>query len=177
MLNLIDWIKVKHQIRKNSKTRENFKTLFYSQKEHSWIQDNQQAQEKFDGLFELLPETVLSYFTYEAELIFVPSGIWRENKQLFFGKNIIVIFPEFQKLMQKKDKTSVAYLAHEVAMILHEHKNEKLDPLMCEVEADKFVCDLGLSLELEKYLLNLDECLDKRVRLSYLTSFVLGQDH
>jgi hypothetical protein len=45
----------------------------------------------------------------------------------------------------------------------------KGDSIMAEVEADKFVSDLGLMFELEELLLMLDESVEKRVRLTYLT--------
>ena len=41
--------------------------------------------------------------------------------------------------------------------------------MMAEVEADKFVCDIGLCDELEDLLLMLDETIEKRLRLTYLT--------
>jgi hypothetical protein len=40
---------------------------------------------------------------------------------------------------------------------------------MAEVGADKFVCDIGLADELEELLLMLDETIEKRLRLTYLT--------
>jgi hypothetical protein len=40
---------------------------------------------------------------------------------------------------------------------------------MAEVGADKFVCDIGLADELEDLLLMLDETIEKRLRLTYLT--------
>ncbi len=63
----------------------------------------------------------------------------------------------------------MAYLAHELAFLLYELEESKTDPLMAEVGADKFVCDIGLADELEDLLLMLDETIEKRLRLTYLT--------
>jgi hypothetical protein len=83
--------------------------------------------------------------------------------------NTVVIFPEFLKLLKSPKKAAVAYLAHELAFLLYELEEAKADPLMAEVGADKFVCDIGLSDELEELLLMLDETVEKRLRLTYLT--------
>ena len=83
--------------------------------------------------------------------------------------NTIVVFPEFQNLLRSDKKSAVAYLAHELAFVLYEMEGGKKDPLMAEVEADKFVCDIGLTFELEDLLLMLDETIEKRLRLTYLT--------
>jgi hypothetical protein len=53
--------------------------------------------------------------------------------------------------------------------VLLELEGMKGDSIMAEVEADKFVSDLGLTFELEELLLMLDETVEKRVRLTYLT--------
>jgi hypothetical protein len=102
-------------------------------------------------------------------IVFVPS----ENlKSSTFGSmlaNTIVVFPEFQNLLNTEKKSAVAYLAHEIAFTLLELEGMKGDSIMAEVEADKFVSDLGLMFELEELLLMLDESVEKRVRLTYLT--------
>jgi hypothetical protein len=84
--------------------------------------------------------------------------------------NAIVVFPEFQALLNSERKAAVAYLAHEIAFLLLELDGVTGESIMAEVTADKFVADLGLTFELEELLLMLDESLEKRVRLTYLTS-------
>lgn len=102
-------------------------------------------------------------------VIFVPSQELKKNEPGRVLNNTIVVFPEFQKLLNSEKKSAVAYLAHEVAFVLYELEGMKEDPLMAEVSADKFVCDLGLTFELEELLLMLDETIEKRLRLTYLT--------
>jgi hypothetical protein len=85
-----------------------------------------------------------------------------------FG-NTVVVFPEFQKLLKTSKPAAVAYLAHELAFLLYELEDAKSDPLMAEVGADKFVCDIGFADALEELLLMLDETIEKRLRLTYLT--------
>ena len=49
-----------------------------------------------------------------------------------------------------------------------------MDPMMAEIEADKFVCDLGLADQLEQFLLALDESPEKRLILTQLSLKALG---
>jgi hypothetical protein len=86
----------------------------------------------------------------------------------------VVVFPEYQRLLTRSNGQAVAFLAHEVALVLYELEDVEKDPLMAEVEADKFVCDLGLADELEQFLLAMDESSEKRMRLTYLTFKALG---
>ena len=150
--------------------RKNFTTYFYSLPEHQWIIESD-CREHFDKLFSLLPSGILEAMMTKYPVEFIPSYAMKEHhRKGMVLANTIVVFPEFQKLLSSNKRAAVAYLAHEVAFVLYEHEgNKDHDPLMAEVEADKFVCDLGLTFELEDLLLMLDETIEKRLRLTYLT--------
>ena len=149
--------------------RQKFSTYFFSSPEHLWITDSS-VKSHFEKLFSILPSGVL-----EAMMSKYPVTFIRSEDMKFYktpGRiltNTIVVFPEFQKLISSSKRSAVAYLAHELAFVLYELEEGAKDTLMAEIEADKFVCDLGLTFELEEFLLMLDETVEKRLRLTYLT--------
>ncbi len=154
--------------------RRNFSTYFYSLPEHRWIVEGHVARH-FDALFSRLPSGVLEALMSKYPVSFIQSESLSALRTAGTPTtNSIVVFPEFQKLLRTSKKSAVAYLAHEIAFVLYEFEGHRsagnrTDPLMAEIEADKFVCDLGLTFELEELLLMLDETVEKRLRLTYLT--------
>ncbi len=168
MINLIQKYFKKDRSNKSA-VRENFSQYFYGLPEHQWIKE-QGCKAHFDEFFLHLPVGLIEAMMSTHPLTFVPSQSMKGQRAV--GQvltNTIVIFPEFQKLLQSPKKAAVAYLAHELGFILYELESAKADPLMAEVGADKFVCDIGLADELEQLLLMLDETIEKRLRLTYLT--------
>lgn len=168
MMNLIQkFFKKDHSDR--TKVRANFQTYFFSMPEHQWI--NQSAtRAHFDQLIQHLPVGLLEALMSQYPVIFVPSqNLWAQRRPGMVLNNTVVVFPEFQKLLKTSNPAAVAYLAHELAFLIYELAESQQDPLMAEVEADKFVCDIGFENELEKLLLMLDETIEKRLRLTYLT--------
>lgn len=168
MMNLIQKFLTKDRSNK-SVLRSNFKNYFFSQTEHQWISESN-ARIHFENLFDRLPSGVLEALMTKYPVSFIQSSSLRDRSHHNTFGNTIVVFPEFQKLVLGSKKSAVAYLAHELAFVLYELEEMKTDPLMAEVEADKFVCDLGLMFELEELLLMLDETIEKRLRLTYLTA-------
>ncbi len=168
MMNLIQKFLSKDRSNK-SHIRKNFIAHFYSQPEHLWIA-NSQAKAHFDKLFAHLPAGLLESMMSQTPVVFVPNqDLQNSLTSASMFSNTIVVFPEFQKLLDSNKKSAVAYLAHELAFVLYELEGKPGESLMAEVEADKFVSDIGLTFELEELLLMLDETIEKRLRLTYLT--------
>lgn len=168
MFNLIEKF-FKKDLSNKKVLRANFSNYFFSLPEHQWISEGN-SRINFEKLFERVPAGVLAFMMRENPVVFVSNEVLRNKKNVGIQfNNTIVIFPEFQKLIKSNKGAAVAYLAHELAFLLYELEGNKNDPLMAEVEADKFVCDIGLSNELEELLLMLDETMEKRLRLTYLT--------
>jgi hypothetical protein len=167
MFNLIQKFLSKDRSNK-SHIRKNFVSHFYSLPEHAWILEGQEKNH-FDKLFSYLPANLLEAMMTKNPIVFVQSENLKTNTHGGMFANTIVVFPEFQKLLKTEKKSAVAYLAHEIAFILLELEGLKNETIMAEVEADKFVSDLGLMFELEELLLMLDESIEKRLRLTYLT--------
>ena len=164
MLNLIQKF-FKKDISNRALLRKTFAEEFFARDEHAWITDLG-ARGHFEKLFSHLPAGLLETMLTVHPVNFVPSSQFKNTN---LCANTVVVFPEFQKLLATNKKSAVAYLAHELAFLLYELEEGSRDPLMAEVEADKFVCDLGLTFELEELLLMLDETIEKRLRLTYLT--------
>lgn len=168
MLNLIQRFLSKDRQSK-AHIRKNFVEYFFSLPEHKWINETCNRSH-FDKLFSHLPAGVLEVMMTKYPVVFVPSYEMKKNTPGTVMANTIVVFPEFQRLLMSDKKSAIAYLAHEIAFVLLElEEGMKGDSIMAEVEADKFVSDLGLTFELEELLLMLDESIEKRVRLTYLT--------
>jgi len=168
MLNIIQKYFKKDRSNK-AQLRANFEAMFFSLPEHQWMNE-ENIKNHFKVFFQHLPAGLIEALMTTQPLTFVPSEAMKGQRKL--GEvltNTVVIFPEFQKLLKSRNSAAVAYLAHELGFILYELEDAKSDPLMAEVGADKFVCDLGLADELEKLLLMLDETIEKRLRLTYLT--------
>lgn len=167
MLNLVQKFFRSDRTDKN-KIRSTFSAYFYSLPEHQWIGENTKVH--FDRLFQHLPAGLLQAMMTEHPVVFMLSENLRAERQAGMTlNNSVVVFPEFQKLLNSSKAAAVAYLAHELAFLLYELEEKQKDPMMAEVEADKFVCDIGLNDELEQLLLMLDETIEKRLRLTYLT--------
>lgn len=149
--------------------RSNFAFYFFSLPEHQWLNGGQ-TRLHFEKLFQILPLGVIEMMMSKHPVVFVKSELLSNKANVGMAmSNTVVVFPEFQKLLASNKKSAVAYLAHEMAFLIYELEISQQDQLLAEVEADKFVCDIGLENELEEFLLMLDETIEKRLRLTYLT--------
>jgi hypothetical protein len=177
MMNLIQKF-FKSNVSDRSKIRANFSAYFFSLPEHQWI-NSSVVKSHFEKLFLHLPVGLLEALMSKYPVVFVPSeSLQAKRKPGSVLSNTVVVFPEFQKLLRSGHQAAVAYLAHELAFLIYELEENQKDSLMAEVEADKFVCDLGFEAELEQLLLMLDETIEKRLRLTYLTiNHFTGKDN
>lgn len=149
--------------------RKNFNHYFFNLPEHQWIHTDG-VKKHFENLFARVPAKLLETLMQKYPISFIKSqDVLEARNPGAVVTNTIVVFPEFHKLLQTNKGSAVAWLAHELAFVIYELESERVEPLMAEVEADKFVCDLGLTFELEELLLMLDETIEKRLRLTYLT--------
>lgn len=173
MLNLLQKYLNRSQTQAASKAA--YAEHFLSRPEHDWIKAHPGTKQCFEKLFTLLPHNLVASMIRQP-FCFVPAAEFKANGPVRYQlKNTVVVFPEFEALLRQGSGEGVAFLAHEVALVLYEIESiEDKDPIMAEVEADKFVCDLGLADDLERLLLTLDESAEKRLRLTYLTFNAFG---
>ncbi len=176
MLNLLGkFFTANSDVQKKKEIRQKFQEYFFSQPEHSWIANNQQVKAHFEMMLKRLPFGLIEKLFFQHSIVFVPSSEFRSREAKNYSlKNTVVVFPQFEKLLNTNKNYAEAYLAHEVAFLVYELEEPQMDPMMAEIEADKFVCDLGLADELEQFLLALDESPEKRLRLTYLTLKAFG---
>ena len=87
------------------------------------------------------------------------------------SKSVIIVFPELKKFLGAPfPGWAHAVLAHEFGHLYHEHGKKWIDPLEAQVEADSFAIELGHMEQLANFLEERPESIEKRTRLSYLTS-------
>jgi len=177
MMNLIEKFFSKNKSNKSA-LRIEFSNYFFLLPEHNWIL-HAPVKGHFENLFSHLPVGVLEAMMKRYPITFITHDALKKKQTAYNDfKNAVVVFPEFQKMLNTKQTHAVAYLAHELAFVLYELEESHADPLMAEVEADKFVCDIGLGHELEQHLLRLDETIERRLRLTYLTiNYFTRQDN
>lgn len=166
--------------RKNKNKIHSLKTnelvsLYLSYPEHFWICDDKYIKSCFEDFLKTIPKKILVQITSENGVRFMPSsgkfGCAIPRAQ----SSIVLLFPEVISLLKSTAITNVkGILAHELGHILLNHGNRNISTLNAQVEADRFACDLGYLEEIENFLLDLPESVEKRVRLSYLTSYMFS---
>ncbi len=175
MLNLIEKYRQRARERKPAFSKEHSVLHFLTRDDHAWITAHPGIQKSFRKLFTLLPFTLVEELVKNPVCFVRAETFHARGAGAYRARNTVVVFPEYQQLLEEGDGAGVAFLAHEIALVLYEWSNpEDKDPMMAEVEADKFVCDLGLADDLEQLLLAMDESTDKRMRLTYLTLNAFG---
>ncbi|GEM_PF-1067202 len=176
MLNLLGkFFTVNSDHQKKKELRLKFQEYFFTQPEHAWINNDAQVKTNFEMMLKRLPFGLIEKLLYQHAIVFVPSSEFKNAREKNYSlKNTVVVFPQFESLVRSNKNYAEAYLAHEVAFLVYELEMPEMDHMMAEIEADKFVCDLGLADELEQLLLAMDESSEKRLRLTYLTLKAFG---
>jgi len=158
--------------------RMDFVQKILSLPQHMWILEDRYIKANILSFIELLPNHAIAYFMEKGELnlMLLPS-CGRFGLALSAPKNrhFVVMFPELmQSLKSLSPERAWCMLAHELGHLYYRHSWKKMDPIEAQIEADAFAMDLGLAGELENFLLEQPESVEKRVRLSRLTARVLG---
>jgi hypothetical protein len=153
--------------------REQLKQVFLNQNEHNWMNTQEKVRANFEKLFQFLPITALETLIQQHICFVCAEDLQSKNILNFPTLNLVVLKPAYLKLIQKVNDCALAYLAHEIGMMIYElsagHKLTPDEQMLAEVETDKWLCDLGLAEGLEQCLLAFDESHEKRLRLTYLT--------
>jgi len=162
---------VKNFLRKEI-TKDEIIQFVLGQEEHRWINENQYVHAHFSDFLERLPKEILKKVFIEKFTLFVRSNGKYACAVTSMQQNIIIIFPELYTLLTKTyDGWAKAVLAHEVGHIHLEHTEHNEDPMEAQVDADTFACDMGYLDELESFLHEQIESVEKRVRLSFITNY------
>ena len=159
-------------LRKSKKTELSKNALvaaFYSTPEHSWIVEDKYIKSHFDEFFDYVPSSLLNKIVIDHNIKFVP--ITGKYSCAISAKNLILVFPELLELLTSTVSSYCnAILAHEIGHIIYSHGSKSQSVIETQVEADTLAIELGFGKDLEKFLLDQPESIEKRIRLSYLTS-------
>ena len=147
-----------------------------SQEEHNWIREDQYVHAHFTEFLEGLPKRVLEDVFLKKVTFFVRSTGKYACSVTPLQQNIIIVFPEVYQLLTKTfSGWAKAVLAHEIGHIILSHTESMEDPMEAQVDADKFACDMGYLDQIEEFLHEQPESIEKRVRLSFLTSYYFSE--
>lgn len=158
-------------------TKSVFIADFYGKPEHQWILKERYIKANFDDFIDSLPLNVMEKLVKKNHTIFVPSNgkygcAISDNQQ-----NIIIIFPELFRLLQSTAAgEAFAILAHELGHVINGHSKRNIDTMEAQIEADTFAAEIGYADDLENFLLSMPESTEKRLRLSYLTTYILQNE-
>jgi hypothetical protein len=140
--------------------------------EHAWLHQDRYVKNHFIDFLEDLPVKTLKKMIKDVPVIFVPSSGKYSCAINCQHYSVIMIFPELMNLLQSTAKSYYkAIMAHELGHVILQHGKNNIKVLEAQIEADRFAAKLGYINELENFLLEMPESIEKRVRLSYLTSF------
>lgn len=162
---------VKKLIKKSMKKQELIDYIFL-QESHQWISLNPYLKANFTDFLERLPVRVLKKVFFDESTIFVRSTGRFACSVSSLQQNVIIIFPEVYTLLTKTfDGWAKAVLAHEVGHLYLDHSELSDDPMEAQVDADNFACEMGYLEGIESFLHEQVESVEKRVRLSFVTSY------
>lgn len=169
---------------------ENFKSYFsrgldkkelvnyiFALEEHQWMHEDQYLKANLTDFFERLPAKVLQkVFKQDHTILVRANGRYACSVQTHH-QAVILVFPEiYNQLKRLHDGHCKAILAHEIGHIYLDHHKENDDVMESQVDADAFACDMGYLEELETFLHDLPESVEKRVRLSFITTYYFGNN-
>lgn len=158
-------------------SKQGFLSWFFNQPEHQWIKLDKFTQANLLDFFETFPLKFLNTIYETQDVILYPSSGKFACSVQKSHKSVILIFPELRSLMNAPcDGWAKAVLGHEYGHLFHKHGSRMIDPLEAQIEADRFSIGLGHIEELSQFLEEQVESIEKRTRLSYLTSLYF-QDH
>lgn len=164
---------------KNKNNLVEFKKRIIELPENSWILEDRFIMASFKDLFERIPDQVAAKFLKDFPIAFLKaSGRYACALSANDRFHIIILFPEVIKSLKgPRNYEGLAILAHELGHLYHEHSKKNIDPLLAQIEADLFACKLGLGHELQDFLLEGEESIEKRVRVAKITAYLLTKEH
>ena len=148
---------------------------FFSHHQHAWMGQSRYIKAHFYDFFETVPLKAINKLFSERDIYFVPSNGKYSCSVSSKHEEVIIVFPELMQLLcAPYDGYAKAILSHELGHIYAAHSTRAIDPLEAQVEADAFTIELGYGDQLAEFLEEQVESLEKRVRLSYVTSSLLS---
>ena len=152
-------------------SRDQFIKWFFEQPQHQWMEQGRYIKIHFIDFFDYIPLKTINQLFADTDIYFVPSNGKYSCSVSSQNEEVIIIFPELMQLLNAPfDGYAKAILSHELGHIINQHAKQSIDPMAAQIEADRFAVTLGYGYELAEFLEEQSESLEKRVRLSYVTS-------
>lgn len=148
-----------------------------SRGEHMWISEKPYVKAHMLDFLERLPYRVLHDVFVQKETVFAMSSGRYACAVSSLEQNVIIIFPQVYNLLGKTyDGWAKAVLAHEIGHVYLNHTKNMDDVMEAQVDADNFACDMGYLEELEAFLHDQPESIEKRVRLTFITNYYFSNN-
>jgi hypothetical protein len=178
MLNKItNFLKIKKPTQSIKVRFKDYQTSFFTHPFHQWINQNRYTKATFQEFFDLLPMHAIEFLLNTSPIYFLHSSGKYSCALSNTRAHAIIVFPELSSLLRSTMMDhSLAILLHELGHIIFEHADKDIDPTKAQVEADLFAAKLGFAEQIEEFLLDQPESLEKRTRLSYLTKYVIQKN-
>jgi hypothetical protein len=152
--------------------RSDFIKKFYEKDYHQWLNSERQLKRSVTMILEALPQKCLKHFTKHPLVVVKNRG---DMACAFSSKtkiNVLVIFPDLQKLMNSPLWVhAVAVLAHEIGHLYHNHSDRNISMMDAQYEADLFAAEIGFSSELMEVLGDYPYSEEVQLRLKRLAKF------
>lgn len=156
-----------------NKSKSELIAEFLDLPEHKWLLDDKFIHANFYDFLTTLPKNLLQKLIKVNGVRYFPSTGKYGCAINSSGFNVVLVFPEIINLLKSTAKSNFkGILAHELGHIILGHGHRSLTQLEAQVEADRFACELGFLDDIEEFLMDCPESIEKRVRLSYLTSYI-----
>lgn len=169
-----------NKFRLRFKTKDFFIDSFFKEKNHQWIQTDRYLKSSFEELFSLIPLSLINdIFIKFDDLIFIEEGDSLSGEYAKMNNLAIVEVSLSHKKSLRSFNPSDAHalLIHKLGVLLSAYSKMDEDINNPELFADEFTQKLGFASEVEQIINNEQESIDKRVRMTYLTSRVFTKDN
>lgn len=145
---------------------------------HDWIKENKYLTHSFQKLFSLLTDYQFEKVRQHKIYFLKANALYSCSISLQDKCNVIMVFPDLQRMLHAlvPDK-GLAILAHELGHIVNQHYARVIESLKSQIEADRFVIDLGLGLELQEVLLDYPDSKECRTRLYAIGQYLYPENN
>lgn len=161
---------------RSKKSKVEFIYDFINHPNHNWIKENSRLERSITILLNNLKDDHIQFLVKNPTYIipceaYLSCAIGKTNND-----HIILAFPELITLLKSPSfDHGLAVLAHEFGHIFHQHTERKINTLKAQIEADHFAFTLGFGEELQEVLLDHQANSDCKVRIAYLTSYLIDK--
>jgi hypothetical protein len=162
---------------KRELTKQELMDYVFNIEEHHWMRENQYVQAHFKDFFDRLPRRVMKKVFIQDQTIFVRANGRFACSVSNAYQSVVIIFPEVYNMLTKTyDGSAKAILAHELGHVYLDHTENMDDPMEAQVDADNFACEMGYLEELETFLHEQPDSVEKRVRLTFVSSYYFANN-